>query len=118
MSFVNVEMNICEAEIISECDEDWAESMTQLFLAETGSDITVAMQEAACLLSQLKEIDCGQGVDTIHKDSPDTGVQFVFSNEGEEFCETPLLASDSQLARQFEALMGNKLLGGGFEPKW
>jgi len=118
MSFVNVEMNLVSADSISECDEDWAESMTQLFLAETSLDISVAMQEAAILLSQLKEIDCGQGVDTIHKDSQDTGVQFTFSNEGEEFCETPLLASDSQLARQFEALMGDKLPGGGFEPKW
>ena len=118
MSFVNVEMNLVSADSISECDEDWAESMTQLFLAETSLDISVAMQEAACLLSQLKEIDCGQGVDTIHKDSHETGVQFVFSNEGEEFCETPLLASDSILARQFEALMGDKLPGGGFEPKW
>ena len=118
MSFVNVEMNLCEAEIISECDEDWAKDMVQLFLAETGSDITVAMEEAACLLSQLKEINCGHGVDTIHKDSQDCGVQFVFSNEGEEFCETPVLASDSQLVKLFEALMGDRLSTGGFEPKW
>ena len=118
MTQVNVKMDLCCAASVQECDDDWAEDMAQLFIAETDTRLDIAMDEALCLCAQLKDIDCGFGIDYIRKNVVDDGVQFVFSNEGEEFCETPVLRTDSRLAEALEALMGERLPAGGNEPKW
>ena len=118
MTQVNVIMSLVLAETIQECDSAWAEDMAQLFLAESDTKFSVAIDEAMCLMAQLKMVDGGQGVDTIYKNRVEGGVQFAFSNEGEEFCETPVLRTDSRLAIALEAIMGARLPEGGSEPRW